>query len=148
MINFLRENEKEINLLRYICDRFEQKQADWVQSPAEVCNLPHQCLTRLHTSARDCTHPSACFCLKRSHIFKTITSTLSSAWPSSGIFSCSTRMSNSTWWFFYSIDMRFVENRKYRKMAFYIQFFLNRYEREMVMRVHHSFYRHAIFCKL
>ena len=53
-----------------ICDRFEQKQADeWVQSPAEVCNLPHQCLTRLHTSARDCTHPSVCFCSKRSHIF-------------------------------------------------------------------------------
>ena len=33
-----------------ICDRFEQKQADgWVQSPAEVCSLPHKCLS--------CTHP-------------------------------------------------------------------------------------------
>ena len=46
------------------------KASRWVGSfPAEVCNLPHQCLTRLHTSARDCTHPSVCFCSKRSHIF-------------------------------------------------------------------------------
>ena len=57
------------SIFNIICDGLEQKQADgWVQSPAEVCNLPHQSLSKLHTSAGNCTHPSTCFCSKRSRI--------------------------------------------------------------------------------
>ena len=48
------------------CARFKQKQRlGCTHFKAEVCTLPHQCLSRLHTSALKCVHPSRCFCLNR-----------------------------------------------------------------------------------
>ena len=60
-----------IYFLPYIfnCARFKQKQRlGCTQSKAEVCALPHQCLSRLHTSVPNCAHPSRCFCLNRAQI--------------------------------------------------------------------------------
>ena len=52
-----------------ICDCLEQKQRDgWVWFLAEVCNLLRDSWGRLHTFAKKYTHPSCCFCSKRSHI--------------------------------------------------------------------------------
>ena len=55
--------------LDIICARFKQKQRlGCAQFKAEVYTLPHQCLSKLHTSALNCVHPSRCFCLNRAHM--------------------------------------------------------------------------------
>ena len=38
--------------------------------------------------------------------------------------------------------------RKYSTFLQYIQGFFYRYESDLVLRAHRSFYRHAVFCKL
>ena len=45
------------------------QQLGCTQFKAEVCTLPHQCLSRLNTSALNCVHPSCCICLNRAHMF-------------------------------------------------------------------------------
>ena len=48
--------------------RFRQKRRlGCTQFESEVYTLPHQCLSRLHTSALDYMHPGRCFCLNRAH---------------------------------------------------------------------------------
>ena len=55
-----------------ICARFKQMQQrlGCTQFKAEVCTLPHQCLSRLDTSALNCVHPSRRFCLNRAQMWK------------------------------------------------------------------------------